>query len=239
MSGVPLIACAREGLVLFGASRGKRGLALACGASLVALMPAQDASAASAMKDVVPKSGTIAGEPYPYWMTRTWRLYYSSLAPGRKACATVTVKGKAVTLVGNFGGGKESRSTCHVPAGSAVYINAYTTHCSTVEGEHPGFGPNASEVRKCALGVNKYTVRVGINAWLDGRQVTLFGHNFWDGTPAFPVTIKEQEAEAAAWGWSLLLRPLPKGTHTVRIQVKTPNPAKKPLTESRITLHVS
>jgi hypothetical protein len=219
----------------FAASRTKPSIAASLGASVLALVLAHGA-AASAMKDVVPKSGTFAGQPYPYWMTRAWQLRYSDSAPSAQECRTVTVDGKAVTLVGSFKGAKRSKVTCDVPAGSAVYVNAYTTRCATLPGEHPGFGASPAELRKCSLGVNKYTVRVGINAWLDGRQVALFGHDFWTGTPVFTVTAHGEEAEAAAWGWSLLLTPLRKGTHTVRIQVKTPS--KQPLTESEIALHV-
>jgi hypothetical protein len=199
---------------------------------LLVLLLAQ-AAFASTLNDVVPAHGTLAGQPYRYWMTRTWELYFSSLAPGAEACKTVTVGGTAVTLVGNFKGGK---STCNVPEGSAIYVNAYTTHCSTLEGEHDGFGTSESELRKCSLGVNRATVKVLINLWLDRQYLNKFGNYFWTGTLAFPVNVKEQEVRAAAWGWSLLLRPLPKGTHTVRIQVLEPN--RKPKIESMITLRV-
>jgi hypothetical protein len=213
--------------------RGKLTSALPLGASMLALLLAPVASA-STLNDVVHEPGTIAGQPYRYWMTRTWELYFSSLAPGAQACKTVTVNGTAVTLVGNFSG---RRSTCNVPAGSAVYVNEYTTHCSTLPDEHEGFGTSDAELQKCSLGVNRSTVKALINVWLDGRSVPKFGKYFWMGTQAFPVNVKEQEVEAAAWGWSLLMRPLPKGTHTVRCEVLDPN--RKPKTESIVTLHVA
>lgn len=217
---------------LHGATPGKLAGALALGASMLVLLLAP-VTYASTLKDVVHEPGTVAGQPYRYWMTRTWELYFSSLAPGAQACKTVTVNGTSVTLVGNFRG---RRSTCDVPAGSAIYVNEYTTHCSTLPGEHEGFGGSVSELRKCSLGVNRSTVKALINVWLDGKYVPEFGKYFWMGTLVFPVSVKAAEAQAAAWGWSLLLRPLPKGTHTVRCQVLEPN--RKPKTESIVTLHV-
>lgn len=216
---------------LLRAARGKLARTSVLGVGMLALVLAPSASA-STLSHVVREPGTIAGQPYRYWMTRTWKLYFSSLAPGAKACTTVRVHGRAVTLVGNFSGG---RSTCHVPAGSAVYVNEYTTHCSTLPGEHDGFGASVAELRKCSLGVNRSTVKVGISAWLDGNAVPLFGKDFWMGTLTFPV--KAKRAQAAAWGWSLLLKPLPQGSHTVRCRVTTP--AKRLEAESIVTLHVA
>lgn len=215
------------------AIRRKSAKVLSLGVGVLVLLLAP-AAFASTLNDVVPKSGSVAGQSYRYWMTRTWELYFSSLAPGSEACKTVTVGGTAVTLVGNFRGGK---STCDVPAGSAVYVNEYTTHCSTLPGEHDGFGTSDSELRKCSLGVNRSTVKALINVWLDGRYLSKFGNSFWMGTLVFSVSVKEQEAQAAAWGWSLLLRPLPKGTHTVRCQVLEPD--RKLKAESIVTLHVA
>lgn len=218
-----------------GVTRRKLAGALSLGAGALVLLLAPLAFA-STLNDVVHEPGTVAGRPYRYWMTRTWELYFSSLAPGAEACETVTVGGSAVTLVGNFRGGK-SKSTCNVPAGSAVYINEYTTHCSTLPGEHGSFGTSDSELVKCSLGVNRSTVKALINSWLDGREVPKFGKYFWIGTGAFPVDVKGQEAQAAAWGWSLLLRPLPKGAHIVRCRVLEAD--RKPKAESVIRLHVA
>lgn len=233
MSGIRMAGRVGRFRELPRAFRGKLAAVIPLGAGMLALSLAP-AALGSTLNDVVREPGTVAGQPYRYWMTRTWKLYFSSLAPGAKACRTVTVDGTAVTLVGNF---HARKSTCNVPAGSAVYVNEYTTHCSTLPGEHDGFGGNESELRKCSLGVDRATVKVGINAWLDGRAVPKFGKDFWMGTLVFPVSVNEEEVDAAAWGWSLLLRPLPKGTHTVRCQVMNPN--RTPKTESIVTLHVA
>jgi hypothetical protein len=131
-----------------------------------------------------------------------------------------------------------------VPAGSAIYVNEYTTHCSTLPGDHNGFGTSESDLRKCSLGVDGSTTKVLINVWLDGRYVAKFGNYFWKGTLAFPASlaqsrfkgVAQRQLRAAAWGWSLLLRNLPKGTHTVRCQVLDPDRTLK--TGSTVTLYV-
>lgn len=213
---------------------------LPLGGALLALLMTPVALA-SALNDVVREPGTIAGQPYSYWMTQAWDLYFTSPAPGPSACQTVTLKGTAVTVVGNFKGGN---SSCNVPSGSAIYVNEYSNHCSTLEGEHNGFGTSAADITQCALGPNHATAMVGISSWLDGQQVPTFGHYFWIATNSFQVSPEPERfpeagagpVTAAAWGWSLLLRPLPKGTHTVRCRVTSP--AKKTIAESTVTLHV-
>ena len=150
---------------------------------------------------------------------------------------TVKINGRSVLLVENFGGG---RTTCHVPARRPIYVNELSTQCSTLPGHHNGFGTSDSDLRQCS---RVGTVKALISAWLDGRDVPHFGHYWWKGTLAFGVDIPQgrfpgnpSHARAAAWGWSLALRGLPKGKHTIKCQGLHPNRQK--YFDSRVTLYV-
>ena len=207
------------------------------GTGLLVLMLCAGAFA-STLNDVVAPTGSVAGRPYPYWLKRTWEFYFSSPAPGPSPCQTVTVHGRSVVVVEDIGGG---RSTCTVPAGQAIYVNELSTECSNIPGHHNGWGTSDSQLERCSSAV---TERALISEFLDGRRVPNFGRIFWKGGPAFSVSIpphrfggtNQRQARAAVWGWSLLLRRLPKGTHTVRCRARYRN--GKLEFASLVTLHV-
>jgi hypothetical protein len=207
------------------------GVGLAC-AVLVLSMAA--GAFASTLRDVVQPTGSVAGRAYPYWLERAWKYYFTSPAP----CQTATVSGRTVTLVENPVGG---RSSCHAPAGKPIYVNGFSTECSTVPGHHNGWGTSDSQLQKCSRTV---TERALITEWLDGRRVPNYGRTFWKTVPTFRVTVPAHRfkgfgggrARAAAWGWSLLLRGLPRGRHTVRC--KATYPSGKLEFQSRVTLYV-
>jgi hypothetical protein len=216
------------------AAGGRRGrLGLACGISLLALVMAAGAFA-STLNSVVQPTGSVAGRAYPYWLQSAWRSYFTSSA----ACHTTKVGGRTVTLVVNAAGG---RSSCHAPAHQPIYVNGFSTECSTIPGHHNGWGTSDSQLQKCSRTV---TERALITEWLDGRRVPNYGRTFWKTVRAFGVTVPANrfkgfhggQARAAAWGWSLLLKSLPKGTHTVRCKATYPN--GKLEFQSRVTLYV-
>jgi hypothetical protein len=221
------------------AGLGRRSLIGGVGAVILLLLGIAGALA-STLSDVLPRSASVYGQSYRDLMTRTWELYFTS--PRLEPCQTVSINGRPVTLVENFHGG---RSSCRVPAHQPIYINEYTTHCSTIPGDHAGFGTTANDLMTCSRGLGGATTKVLISVWLDRRNVPRFGNVFWRGTLAFPVQLTPKRFEgvavrqirAAAWGWSLLLRGLPKGNHTVLCRVLYPNRRYK--TGSLITLHVS
>jgi hypothetical protein len=194
---------------------------------------------ASTLGDVVPSTGSVAGHPYAYWLQRTWQLYFTSPAPGPGACQTATVNGQAVTLVEDIGGG---RSSCHVAAHKPIFVNELSTACSTISGQHNGWGTSDGDLQKCSRTI---TERAGITEWLDGQRVPNFGKVFWKPVKAFAVTVPPHrfstfksggQARAAAWGWALLLKGLPKGTHTVRCRAFYSN--RKLEFQSKVTLYV-
>ena len=189
---------------------------------------------ASTLTDVVPSTGGVAGHDYAYWLKRAWKFYFVS--PSQ--CQSATVGGQTVYLAEGIGGGS---SSCHVPAGHPIFVNSLSTECSTIPGHHNGWGKSRAQLQKCSRTV---TEKAGITEWLDGRRVPDFGKVFWKTVPQFSVDVPAGRftnfhgghVRAAAWGWSLLLTTLPKGTHTVRCRAFYPG--GKLEFQDRITLHV-
>jgi hypothetical protein len=194
---------------------------------------------ASTLSEVVPSNGGVAGHPYAYWLKRTWKVYFTAPAPGPTACESVTANGQTINLVEDIGGG---RSHCHLPTHQPIFVNELSTECSTIPGHHNGWGTSNGDLQKCSRAV---TEKALITEWLDGRRVPNFGKTFWKYVNAFRVTVPPHRfstfsrgghARAAVWGWALLLKGLPKGTHTVRCKATYPDGRLE--FESKITLYV-
>jgi hypothetical protein len=220
------------------AARRRAFIGLAAGVTALGLLLAAGAFA-STLNEVVPSSGKIAGQPYAYYLQRAWDIYYTAPAPGPSPCQTIKVGGRSVAVVEDIPGGP---STCHEPTHRPIFINEASTACSNIPHHHNGWGTSDSQLQKCSRTV---TEKALITEWLDGRRVPNFGKTFWKGVKAFSVTVppgrfkgftQGGQAHVAAWGWSLLLKGLPKGTHTVRCKATYPN--GKLEFQSRVTLHV-
>jgi hypothetical protein len=189
---------------------------------------------ASSLNQVVPSTGGVAGHDYAYWLQQDWEFYFTS--PSQ--CETATVNGQTVSLAESIGGGT---SSCHMPAGKPIFVNSLSTECSTIPGHHNGWGTSRSQLQKCSRTV---TERARITEWLDGRRVPNFGKTFWKTVKQFSVDVPPGRfknfngghVRAAAWGWSLLLKQLPKGKHTVRCRAFFPN--GKLEFQDRITLYI-
>lgn len=189
---------------------------------------------ASSLNQVVPSTGGVAGHDYAYWLKQDWKFYFAS--PSN--CRSMTVGGQTVYLAESIGGGS---STCHFPSGHPIFINSLSTECSTIPGQHDGWGTSRSQLQKCSRTV---TERALITEWLDGQRVPDFGKTFWKTVTQFRVHVpagrfkgfKGGQVRAAAWGWSLLLKQLPKGRHTVRCRAFYPN--GKLEFQDRVTLDI-
>jgi hypothetical protein len=195
---------------------------------------------ASPTSHVVQKGGTIAGEPYSYYMKVVWTQYFSSkTAPAR--CDTIKVNGVTVGVVTDFGGGN---STCSEPAGRPIYINEVSDECSSLPGQHP-LGDSNVEIAECSWNTEQYARVV---ASINKQNVYHFGRNSWVGTggngKAFPVKVpagrfkgvRAQTVRTYGWGWSMLLKGFSKGKYTVRCTGQHPN--YKFFFRSTVTLNV-
>ena len=214
------------------------GTALAAGVLTLAMGAG---AFASTLNQVVPPTGTVAGQGYAYFLQRTYATYYNAPPPGPSACETVTVGGKKVILVENIHGGKVS---CHVPAGKPIFVNELGRGCANIPGQHNGYGTSKSALDLCARQVPEKALIV---EFLDGRKVTHpnYGQTFWKNAGVFSIKApagrfglkKSKTTNAAAWGWALLLKGLPKGTHTVHCKARYPHGGKIEFL-STVTLHV-
>jgi hypothetical protein len=213
--------------------RSRRLVGLACGVGVLVLAVCS-AAFASNLGQVVQPTGTLYGQGYPYYLQQVWSHYFSSAS----YCQTITVGGHKVALAEDY---KSGTSTCTVPAGEAIYINSLSTECSNLPGQHNGWGTSDSDLQKCSRTV---TEKALITEWLDGQRVPNFGKIFWKTVPAFTASVSagrfpgvsQSSARAAAWGWSLLLKGLPKGTH--RIKCKATYPSGGTEFASTVTLKV-
>jgi hypothetical protein len=212
----------------------RRVTGLVLGVSLLVLAMGAGAIA-STLKEVVPSTGGVAGHDYAYWLQRDWEFYFTS----PKQCQSATVNGQTVYLAESIGGG---RSSCHMPAGHPIFANSLSTECSTIPGHHDGWGTSKSQLQKCSRTV---TEKARITEWLDGQRVPNFGRTFWKTVKEFTVDVPAGRfkgfngghVRAAAWGWSLLLKKLPKGKHTVRCRAFYPD--GKLEFQDQITLYIS
>lgn len=168
-------------------------------------------AAAAAPSHVVPPNGKLAGRGYSYYLERAWKVFFGAPGP----CQTATVGGVRVAVVNPSDG-----PSCNEPAGRPVYVSGPSAECSTLPGDHNGFGKSASQLRRCARAELKNSV---VHAWLDGHQVPNFA-SFITTTNAFAFRlpknrfpgVKQRKGRSAAYGYGLLLTGLTKGNHTVR-----------------------
>jgi hypothetical protein len=110
--------------------------------------------------------------------------------------------------------------TCTVKAGTRIFVVAYSSECSTIEGA-PYFGSNEAELRECAraadAGFTALTVTV------DGQPVPVVETETRLLRMHIPadniVGVDAQKALSVGHGWVSLLAPLATGTHQISIGI--------------------
>jgi hypothetical protein len=216
-----------------------RWRALAILAVGVVALAGSSGAFASASSSVVPPSGSAAGGNYAYWLKQTWERYFS-VAGGPGACQTAPSATASVTLAEDISGGK---SSCNVPAGQPAFVNELGMECSSIPGQHNGYGTSTSALQQCARAKVQSAL---ISVYIDGKRLSDFGKYYWKSTKAFTTSVAPNRfpgfngssATAAAWGWSLLFKSLPKGTHTIVCNARYRSSNKTEFT-SKVTLNVS
>jgi hypothetical protein len=130
-----------------------------------------------------------------------------------------------VVLEGNIVApfGPSGADSCTVMRGTKIFVAAWTTECSTFEGDTCG-GTNEAELRSNAraadAGITTHTVNV------DGQPVPvtevetglLSIHLPKDNI--FGLKGADRKGLSVAHGWVVLLDPLAPGTHTIEIHIE-------------------
>jgi hypothetical protein len=139
----------------------------------------------------------------------------------------VTGQAVCVDLRGNTvapftpGGFPIETFTCTVHRGTKIFVAASTWECSTFPGDRFDFGTTEAELRDCARQHDAQAPGVTV----DGRSVTpavaetrlLRIHLPEDNI--FGVTGADRRGQSVAHGWVVLLKHLPRGTHTIEVDV--------------------
>jgi hypothetical protein len=193
-----------------GRTRPRRTVSATIAAALVLALCG--GAAAAAAGHVVPPNGKVGGKGYSYYLERGWKTFFASPGP----CQAVTVGGLRVAVVSADAG-----PGCNEPAGRPVYVTGPDNECSTLPGDHNGYGKTPSQLEQCARAGLK--VFSDVRAFVDGQPIPEFAR-FITATEVFAFRmpknrfpgIKQRGGRSAAYGYGLLLTGLTKGTHKVR-----------------------
>lgn len=189
----------------------------------------------AATSPIVPAGGKVAGKGYAYYLKRGWLISFAASAP-LPSCATLAVGGKKVALI-RTPPKSGATATCNEPAGRAIYVHEISNECSTLKGDHRGFGTTNADLVKCAKSVYKVP-GVSLSATLDGHTVNLQALVVSSGEFFVPKVVGQSAstARSAAYGPGILLRGLSKGTHTIRSKTNIPGVVT---VDSTLKVHVA
>jgi hypothetical protein len=118
--------------------------------------------------------------------------------------------------------------TCTVKPGTPIFLFAFFNECSDVE---TPFRTEA-EQRQCAVeGLQDLAADLGIEAILvsidGGPSIDIFSDRYLAVSPQMTANLPEdnilgvpaQATTFVAAGWVAMIRPLPPGTHTIRVEI--------------------
>jgi hypothetical protein len=199
-----------------GSAPRRRGLCL--GLTLAMLLFAATGTAATNV--VVGPGGTAEGGGYPYWLAVREGLVFDTPVPGPKVCGTQQgPSGQIAFLLG--GGHDRDQFTCDEPSGRPIYVSGLVNECSTITGDHNGFGTSTAQLTRCARegfqGLSSTAVLDGTRV-ANYRQLIVTSPVFAIHVPAGnPFGIEPQTGRSVAYGEGLLLSGLSPGTHTIQI----------------------
>jgi len=182
----------------------------------------------SPSSEVAPSRQQVGSATYAQWARAGWQWalshthVYPSLTSGATRCVSAGQNGPVWFLGGDGDSDSFSTRTCAIPAGRYLLIEGPSAECSSVESA-PYHATTSSGLVHCArsFGVPQ------VNLALDGQVISPAG--FPVATGAFPFTMPAADnllevpgatsGQAAAFGLPVILRPLPRGRHTViRVQ---------------------
>ena len=127
----------------------------------------------------------------------------------------VVLEGKIVAPFGPSGA-----DSCTVKRGTKIFVTAWTTECSTFEGN----GTSEAELRQCALaadaGITLATVTVDDQPVPVTEVETELLSIHLPNDNIFGLKGADRNGLSVAHGWVALLNPLAPGTHTIDIHVE-------------------
>jgi len=204
-----------------GTRRWRRTLTIPAVAALLAGSAGSAGAAALAAGPgpVVGPGGKVAGQGYPYWLRAANRTFFAD-GGTPPLCQTLHAPGGAVEFLD--GADTDQPITCRAPAEEPIYVHGIANECSTLHGDHAGFGTSATQLEQCArkgfkglhgtasvdgVPVANYPELISAAAVVEAR---LPRHNAFHLAP--------QRMRSASYGEGLLLRGLTAGTHTIVVK---------------------
>jgi hypothetical protein len=122
---------------------------------------------------------------------------------------------------------------CTVKPGTPVFLMTYFWECSNTESSPSFGGETEAGQRQCALDVLRETgVFDAILVSVDGRRsVDIYSDRYLAVSPQMTASlpspnilgVDEQETTFVAAAWVAMIRPLPPGTHTIRVEFVAPD----------------
>jgi hypothetical protein len=192
-------------------------------------------SAAASSFTIVQPTQKYAGKTYGQWSAAWWRWAANISEPNSPvtddtgADCAVNQKGPVWFLAGATGptGGSATRR-CTVPADKAILVPIINAECDTLT--EPTVGGTEAQLRACAKGFMDLVTQT--SASVDGTAIDLgpvSQGRFRFQSPLFTITFAPNNGfypdgsvagtgTAVADGFWLLIRPLPKGQHTIDFQ---------------------
>lgn len=222
-------------------SRARPVLVLAGTLMMLSMALLAGGALAASPSNVVPANGKVAGQGYGYYLQRTWQITWATPPSGVSPCRTLTVGRQQVALISAVGATKPGsyHYTCTEPAGRTIYVEQLSNECSTIAGDHNGFGTTPTHLEKCAHVLFKGAVAT---AALDGTPLNV--KSLIAKTGAYPIHLakhnisdsKVLSGTSAAYGYGLLLTGLLNGTQTVTVTGAVP--AQNYHVKVTYTLHI-
>jgi hypothetical protein len=140
---------------------------------------------------------------------------------------------------------REEAPICTVKPGTPIFLMTYFWECSNTEGGQSFGGETEAGQRQCALDVLRETgVFDAILVSVDGRRpVDIYSDRYLAVSPQMTASlptpnileVNAQETTFVAAAWVAMIRPLPPGTHTIRVEYVTPDGST---TVSEVTVNV-
>jgi hypothetical protein len=202
---------------------------LATGMLLGLLAP----SAAASSFTIVQPTEKYAGKTYGQWSAAWWRWAANISEPNSPvtddtgADCAVRQKGPVWFLAGSTGGPTVTRS-CTIPSDKAILFPIINAECDTLT--PPTIGGTEAQLRACAKGFMDLVTQT--SASVDGTaidlgpvsqgrfrfQSRLFTIKFAPNNGFYPDGSVAGTGKAVADGFWVLIKPLPKGQHTIDFQ---------------------